>query len=349
MVHVKAQDINVELLDSPNAISIIRTSELFNFNLFAETMPISGFIQISILDNNQSLVALAKSKLLSFNTPITNSRQMFSNNYRDNFDLLFSETRFNNFLDFNFIFPYGKYYYCVEVVNMEFGSLDKDCSSIEIINSSALYLVHPFDEESISESYPLFTWTPVFVPGISVTYNLRWVESEVDNFVDYDFNSSSTFSFINNLSRNIFQYNSSLPEFDRTKKYYWKVSAYSDKHLVAESDIWEFDFQTVMKSLSLPNEFLIISAGISEKIYEFTGDNLNFKLANRYSSDMLDYSVLDENGIIVYSTDDSNLGLLSSGDNYFTLNVGNQLQMDKVYTLVIDNRISKFSVKIRKL
>ena len=138
----------------------------------------------------------------------------------------------------------GEYEICVVILNADQPSeiLAELCYTLIIQTFTPLYLVSPFDGDTLQTNIPLFSYTQVTPPLFGAAYYLQVVEILGEQSPISAFKSNPLFFEEKRLLSNILQYPFSARPFNPCSTYAWRVS-YRDQSgfILTESEIWVFE------------------------------------------------------------------------------------------------------------
>lgn len=143
--------------------------------------------------------------------------------------------------------PSGTYRGCTEVINSITGDvLAEYCTDVDVSRVSQPFLLAPYDQQRITETYPVFSWmgsTPAPVSS-SIEYRLRIVEMFGTQTPQDAVQRNPAFLEVGDLRRTVYMYPVSARRFEPGDKYAWYITAYERRSgvltEVGTSEVWSF-------------------------------------------------------------------------------------------------------------
>lgn len=234
-----------------------------------------------------------------------------------------------------FSFIPGNYSICYTILSTELVPESRKCFQLEVINPFDLLLIYPFDQESIVEDKPVFTWTPTVHFGKRIQYQVKWVESEKEVLSEASFSQANPHFVVKNLRSNNYPYGIKSPKLSKKKYYFWKVYAYAGTQKITESEIWRFDLKNqkdeekdFVWSLDTSRDYGKIPIAI-------LSDRLSLKVSNFSQNSFSELMLLDSRGNKVWEYLDRPKGEDVHGEKQIELDLEGIVYPNKVYTLRI--------------
>ena len=137
--------------------------------------------------------------------------------------------------------PEGAYVACIKVLRAGTREeLGKNCIRVTVSHPGPPRLIAPKDRDTLTEKYPLFTWTPPMPKPAKLTYELRIVQILKGQTPEEAMLSKPAFYEKKGIKRPSFKYPPSARAFEEGKEYAWQVTAFSGRTLLGKSAIWWF-------------------------------------------------------------------------------------------------------------
>lgn len=144
--------------------------------------------------------------------------------------------------------PEGEYSLCVTLFDIRGHNRGRECWNFPLPYPNPPELIYPTGNDTISNPYPLFQWTPtILAMGHSANYNLILVEVEAGQTPLQAIESATPVLFVQNLTTNQYPYGIADPVLVSGKRYAWRVTAVDSLGFPVStnegrSDIGEFYF-----------------------------------------------------------------------------------------------------------
>lgn len=350
LLEIKAQVARVDVAPPLRQNNRTSLNDLLQFHVQSEAeTPFLVYLQVAIEQQNNGLVSVLKTNVFELEKGISLAPVLVGYN-GSKLQPVSTRIGFENIKRNDFLFPDGKYNYCVELRDREGQVIHKDCASFEQTNPLSFFLVYPFDHQELEENRPVFTWTPLVSPETrNIDYRIRWVESdEKTNASDVFYNSPDFFQVLK-VEENLLPYKIEYPEFDPEKYYYWQVETYTGRTILAKSDIWEFHFPEDEIIEKEPVAYVKIDLERFSDLHLFTGDYLSFQWKNDYGAIPFEYKILDFEDKVVCNKSRNDLGMAKTGKNYFKMDVSDLVEVNKIYTLEVSGSKKVYRIKFKKV
>ena len=143
--------------------------------------------------------------------------------------------------------PSGSYRGCTEVVQAATGDvLATYCTDVDVSRASQPFLLAPYDQQTVTETYPVFSWmgsTPA-PRSSTIEYALRIVEMFGTQTPQDAVQRNPAFLEVSDLNRTVYMYPVSARRFETGDTYAWYVTAYERRDGVrteiGTSEVWSF-------------------------------------------------------------------------------------------------------------
>jgi hypothetical protein len=217
-----------------------------------------GIITLSLTNNESSV------NNITLFAKIIKGEEILASGYSDNIELapldvrILDNTDFISWVEGNYQenladqikrtgrLPEGRYRICVERRSGGV-TIDEVCAECEIIIPAPPDLLNPMDETNVTDEYPQFEWTPVFMPSaLNIQYRLKICEITEGEDENYAITKVPIWEEITNSTYLL--YPSSAPILDIGKNYVWQVQLLDENdnplgENEGKSEIWSFIYQ----------------------------------------------------------------------------------------------------------
>lgn len=145
--------------------------------------------------------------------------------------------------------PAGDYIVCIAVMDVVTGRmLNQGCVEHRVEPYSQPLLVSPSDESQVQIKLPVFTWTPPSPltyrrESASITYKIRIVEILGRQSRVAAMQANPAWFEQDGLRSPVFQYPSSAREIQKGRHYAWTISAFANRVLIGQSEVWQFSYE----------------------------------------------------------------------------------------------------------
>lgn len=145
-------------------------------------------------------------------------------------------------------FPAGAYTLCVTArtaVATRVADLATDCIDQSVAPEIPPMLIVPADESTVTEPYPVFTWTwgGASQPDTRITYTMRLVEILGKQSTDAALQGNLAWFEQDGLRSTILQYPPAARPLQAGQRYAWMVTAFTYDQPAGRSEVWEFTYQ----------------------------------------------------------------------------------------------------------
>lgn len=343
IININVQPFNI----SPDAllnVGILNNGDVQKVQLIAQLSGANGDILMSAKSN---IFVLQK----GINPGLNNERKVLSFEYSGNSQAAYVKSTKN--------LPSGRYKVCATILIAN-GSdkLDDFCDEIEAEFNQYLYLVNPFDNDTIESPNPVLAWThgePFSILSQGEFYRMVVTEIKVDQKAEDAITVNSPVMVKNYLKEHQIFYPYDAKELKPNSKYAWQVQKISDGVVINKTEAWTFFTKPTEEKKSL--KYVVVKSELDGSFYtayngevffkfseEYrTQSNLNFTLLDK-KSEQIDVKLINDNVV-----DDKQSGNLikRSGDNQYMLNLDYKKLPSGFYTLIILNeKKEKFYLKI---
>ncbi|MCF8231364.1 MAG: hypothetical protein K9J27_04175 [Bacteroidales bacterium] len=250
-------------------------------------------------------------------------------------------------------FPPGSYEVCVQIVLVDGDEvIAEECYEKTVQEYLPPSLISPEDGAVVNKSQPYFTWSPV--PGSNageISYKLGIVELNNNQSPVAAFESNPTWYEKEGIGSPLFRYPVAAREFDTSRVYAWKVTAFMGGNKIAESEIWSFSFEADTTSddeeeeeqdeeeTLIPDQYVQLKDDYTDGYYLLDDYQLRFIYENKYSSTPIRCQlVTTRNEVVARNLMDKKQ---KPGLNFNTLDMTNRVQPGKTYTLRCEGQLGE--------
>jgi hypothetical protein len=323
-----------QVLIEPLGAGFRSYEEITRFNINnGLTEPVSVSIRIDLTEktNGNVLTITVHDATLR---PGINSFREFSSIAK----LSFYSTSSSNHLKTNDRLADGDYRVCYTIISKKGQFADASyCLNFTIGNSTPLILVAPFNGQDICEERPTFQWqNPMPLPADAKTRMVLVALQEGQNETEAIYRNVPVLNVMDVNGSNL-----PLPSFVEQLKenstYAWQVIIYNASGILAKSEIWTFK-KSCRNAITQPPTLAFGQLkSFSDGNYYIAKDFINFSFNNSYSTEKLDYTIVDAetNTPIRYYPEVS----IRTGMNYISIDVDDcrGLKKGKYYVLIAKN------------
>jgi hypothetical protein len=282
-------------------------------------------VQINSIDNQQ--IINVKSSNISIKVGSNNlSRSLASENYV----YIMNSPLVTDFKQGGSL-PTGSYKICINIYSKENIILSDNCAPILVNDISSIRLIQPFNEEKIYTLYPMLSWTP-YLGKENISYNIC-LAPIMDGQEKIEALSKNILYLDRNIGTVTLSYPNDAFKLESGQKYAWQVHAkYNDK-VIASTEVWEFEINSVSSKISSSQDcYRLVKKNGTSAPYLNNGI-LKFAYENRSNEEELNYKIIDASkGSFL---DRSKKIELHSGVNKIDINLNeiNGLKKGQQYTL----------------
>jgi hypothetical protein len=226
--------------------------------------------------------------------------------------VLFQKQNFRDHVIRTSSFPNGEYEICVYLFDSKTTQiLAKDCYDILQLGTTPPYLVAPYDQDTVRETFPFFIWSPPAPQpaNTQVTYTLSIFEIYKQQTYISAAQTNPAWQRAENLNTPLFQYGIDLRQFIPGNRYSWYVTAYINGLEASQSEIWQFIYQpeeepaeeeATTKKKRRPDVIYYQLADNPNKEWYFSNkDELNFIFVNQNAINKVPYRIIDYQGNLI--------------------------------------------------
>lgn len=255
--------------------------------------------------------------------------------------------------------PSGRYKICATLlVSNGSDKLDDFCDEIEAEFNQYLYLVNPFDNDTIETLNPILSWThgePFSILNQGEFYRMVVTEIKMDQKAEDAVTVNSPLMVKNYLKEHQIIYPYDAKELKQNSKYAWQVQKISDGVVINKTEAWTFFTKPTEEKRSL--KYVAVKNELDGSFYTAYNGEVFFKFSEEYRTQSgLNFTLIDKKSQPIevkltnddISDDKQNGNLIKrSGDNQYMLSLDSKKLPSGFYTLVILNeKKEKFYLKI---
>jgi hypothetical protein len=200
-----------------------------------------------------------------------------------------------SFVRTNHTLPSGNYKYCINVIAVSSETGDDYCEEIQSELNSFLYLIDPFDHDTISTSHPLLIWThsePFNVLAQGEYFRLVLVELLESQNAESGVSVNNPVFEKSYVSSHQVQHPFDLKELEQGKRYGWQIQKFSNGMIVQKSEAWEF---VIAKDNPVSESmFAVMKKKIDGGFYTAVNNKVYFRFDEAYIINSSQCRIYDE-------------------------------------------------------
>lgn len=291
---------------------------------------------------NQLLLTVRSAPFIlksGMNGPFTADREVSNSEYGQGSQPDYIKTTHN--------LPGGTFRICVSVIFTQTSEpADEFCDEIDSDFNQYLYLINPFDKDTIDSPLPLLTWNH------SEPFDLlaegeffRMVVSEIENnqTAEEAIVINSPVMVRNYLTMHSLQYPFDARELLPGKKYAWQVQKMSNNIVTNKTETWEFFLRKPPEEKN--KKYVVLQPTLSTDAYIAYNGKIYFKYLEEYApKGDLKAVIISDNGKVFpvnldkdVAGDEKASSVKSAGDNRFELDLDTQNIKPGYYRMVVKN------------
>jgi hypothetical protein len=266
-----------------------------------------------------------------------------------------------NYLKTSHNLPSGRYKICASLILP--GGADKVddlCEELEAEFNQYLYLVNPFDGDTIESKNPILSWThsePFTILNQGEFYRMVVTEINKSQSPEDAINVNSPVMVKNYLKEHQVSYPYDARELKAGSRYAWQVQKMSDGVVINKTEAWVFVCRNISIKKSL--KYVALKNELDGSFYSAYNGEVFFKFSEEYKSQgKLNFSLLDDKSKEVnidankdaemYAAKTSDEAKLKmSGDNRYEMDLNAKKLKSGFYTLIVKNEKNEsFYLKI---
>jgi hypothetical protein len=251
-----------------------------------------------------------------------------------------------SFIRTNHTLPSGNYKYCINVIAASSETGDDYCEEIQSELNSFLYLIDPFDHDTISASHPMLIWThsePFNVLAQGEYFRLVLVELLEGQNAESGVSVNIPVFEKSYVSSHQVQHPFDLKELEQGKRYGWQIQKFSNGMMVQKSEAWEF----VIASDITPKDIMyaVMKKTVDGGFYTAKNNRVFFQFNESYILNPTKCVITDERGktyspniyAVTKSGDYIKVDEKQSGNNRFVIQLAELGLKKGYYTLSVKN------------
>lgn len=341
IINISVQSFNI-IPEALLNVGIMNNGPEQQVQIYTQIFNSSGAVILSVKSNSFKL-------LKGLNSGMSGDRKVQTTEYGSNSQ--------SNYIKSTHNLPSGRYKICSSLL-LSSGSdkLDDFCDELEAEFNQYLYLVNPFDNDTIDQKYPILTWThaePFTILNQGEFYRMVVTEMKKDQTPEEAINVNSPVMLKNYVKEHQLQYPFDAKELKNGSKYAWQVQKIGDGVIINKTEAWAFNLRNIPEKKSL--KYVAVKPELDGSFYTAYNGEVFFKFSEEYNTaGNLKFSLLDDRSKPVdiqilkdkeHSPD--GIQLKQSGDNRFDLNLNSGKVKPGFYTLIVKNEKNEsFYLKI---
>lgn len=345
--YAKGQNVSINLT-IPNKLSLSAV-DLWNLNLVNnDNVVYEAFLVGTIKEAKEGLLYHVQSAQFKLEPGVVNYN---SDQYQvlGPVTELFRKKGYEEFLLRTNELPSGEYEFCVTLNLVGGQETFTSCTDIETKTITPPFLVSPGDEDTVTEQFPFFIWTP---PSPVNNQNLVTYTIEIHEVLGFQKYQSSpqlnnAWYKVEGVNSTLHQYGLSNRELRRGNRYTWFVTAYYKNRFIAKSEIWQFVYwpseiigigngkKSPGKKKNPPRRtstYYSLNSVDLPNYYSVNKKDLNFMYSNFLGVNQINYRLLAKDMTIVEEGEMT----VNYGQNYLTKDLSElTLREEEIYLLEI--------------
>lgn len=250
----------------------------------------------------------------------------------------------------------GRYKVCsVLTIENDPEKIDDFCEELEADFNQYLYLVNPFDKDTVESKNPILSWThsePFSILSQGEFYRMIVSEIKNDQSAEEAITVNSPVMVKSYLKEHQLVYPYDAKELKSGSKYAWAVQKISDGVVINKTEAWTFFTKRIIDVKSL--KYVNLRSELDGSFYEAFDGFVYFKFSEEYkTSGQLKFILTNDKSQIVEAgiKRDGSPGegaiIKNTGTNLFELNMNNKKNKSGFYKLEVKNEKNEsFYLKI---
>lgn len=321
----------------PTTPNELHFNQLWKFDVLNQYPETKTVRFVGTLEDESGLVIQATSAQLTLATGLTSSAVL--------------ETRLRP-LTINFIkpqysdaigsltgFPPGAYEWCVEILELGGDNVSaQTCATTTVTIMMPPHLILPEDQAQISETHPVFVWSPPapVKDYAALSYTITVVELRPGQLPEAALLSNPTHFRREGLKSPVFSYPPEAREFEVAKRYAWTVVAYMSGQAIPAEEVWVFEpIRMAQNMAATSGSYSLLKAKLDADYVTIGDGHLRFAFSSRYPGDNIKMRIHDCHGNGLLQEHLDTLAPVAIGFNKYDLNLGSQIKQSGYYALVI--------------
>ncbi|MBN8702776.1 MAG: hypothetical protein J0M08_06910 [Bacteroidetes bacterium] len=243
------------------------------------------------------------------------------------------------------LLPSGRFKLCIVVISATTSEvIDDFCDEIESDLSQFLFLVSPFDKDTIATTQPLLAWThsePFNVLSQGESYRMILVELKNDQTAEEGIVTNPTYFLKNNLLSHQVVYPIDANKLEADKRYGWQVQKIANDIVINKSEAWEFTLAS--KNKKFTPKYATLNKKLSSGFYTAYDNKVYFRFVENYSSNIAKAIIYDEKRAVIRpklkseATSSQPIAIKNNGTNLFEIDLNSLNIQSGFHTLEIKN------------
>jgi hypothetical protein len=281
----------VAIIPLPHQAGYFSLDDIWRVSLINQAKPSTVRLELMVEDEQRQLILTANSPV--FNLLQGSNPSPFNTS---SFKVQYGSGNIPNVVRNTGRFPYGNYTICYRVLSANSETLlGEFCQEETVLPFSPPELITPFNDESVTTTYPVLVWKAPFPPGdIPVEYSLKLVELKSRQDALEALEKNAPLLSRNRLFSTNLIYPADAPKLEIDKSYAWQVSAKAGDFELGVTEVWTFKVAPTVVAMMVPQgafkayrEFKLAPDGSFNPIKQ----KLRFSFNNRCGAPLLDYEV----------------------------------------------------------
>jgi hypothetical protein len=241
--------------------------------------------------------------------------------------------------------PSGTFRLCISLFLSSPEPADEYCDEIESDFNQYLYLVSPFDKDTIDGTLPLLNWShsePFNLLSQGEFYRMVVSEIKEKQTTESAITINNPVMVRNYLTVHNLQYPYDAKELEEGRRYAWQVQKMANNIITNKTEAWEFVIRKPPVEKNL--KYVVLQPALSADAYIAYNGKIYFKFLEEYKAkgDLKAFIVSDkgkEYPVDLYKDekDQPVSSIKSTGDNRFELNLDTQSIKPGYYRMIIKN------------
>ena len=250
----------------------------------------------------------------------------------------------------------GRYKVCSTLtIENDPEKIDDFCEELEADFNQYLYLVNPFDKDTVDSKNPILSWThsePFSILSQGEFYRMIVSEIKSDQSADEAITVNLPVMVKSYLKEHQLQYPFDAKELKEGTKYAWQVQKVSDGVVINKTEAWTFITKRMNEGKSL--KYVMLKNQLDGSYYVANDGYVYFKFSEEYKSEgQLKFSLANDKSQPVEvdikrdGGSSDKVSLKNTGDNLFELSINSKKNKSGFYTLEVKNEKNEsFYLKI---
>jgi hypothetical protein len=263
-----------------------------------------------------------------------------------------------NYLKTALNLPSGRYKVCSSILSASADKLDDLCDELEAEFNQYLYLVNPFNNDTIEGKNPVLSWTHSEAFALlnqGEFYRMVLTEMKKEQTAEEAITVNTPLMVKNYLKEHQLQYPYDARELKEGSRYAWQVQKISDGVIINKTEAWSFNTRSAASEVAM--RYVRLKSSLDGSFYTAVNGQVYFTFSEEYKSQGdLRFVLLDAKSapvnidIVNDKSSKENKGatqLKSIGDNRYDMDLDAGKLKKGFYTLIVKNEKNEsFYLKI---